>query len=128
MPAALVLAAVLLPAATVAGCAAEETGQAVLPRRALSGSPDRGAQLIVRYGCSSCHTIPGIRGANGLVGPPLTDFARRSYIAGVLRNSESNLQRWIRDPQGVVPGNAMPDLGVTKQDAADITAYLYTLR
>ena len=63
-----------------------------------------------------------------MVGPPLTQFARRSYIAGMLPNTEANLQHWIRDPQAVVPGNAMPDMGVTARDAADITAYLYTLR
>lgn len=49
-------------------------------------------------------------------------------VAGMLRNSPANLIRWIRDPQGVVPGNAMPDMGVTEADARDIAAYLYTLR
>jgi cytochrome c1 len=125
--AALTLAAVVLPAATLVSCAAEERG-APPPQQARSGIPDRGAQLIADYGCGTCHTVPGVDGADGLVGPPLTKFARRTYIAGELPNSEANLHRWIRDPQSVEPGTAMPDLGVTKQDAADITAYLYTLR
>jgi cytochrome c2 len=38
-----------------------------------------------------------------------------------------NLVKWLRQPQNVVPGNAMPDMGVTPQDARDIAAYLYTL-
>jgi cytochrome c len=92
------------------------------------GNPDRGARLISDYGCGSCHVVPGVSGARGLVGPPLTDFGRRSYIAGVLPNNADNLQHWIRDPQGVVPGNAMPDLGVSAVDARDIAAYLLTLR
>lgn len=90
--------------------------------------PDRGAQLIQHYGCGSCHTIPGVARADGTVGPPLTNFASRSYIAGKLPNNAGNLQRWIQSPQSVVPGNAMPDLGVSDADARDIVAYLYTLR
>jgi cytochrome c1 len=91
------------------------------------GNPDRGARLISDYGCGSCHVVPGVNGARGLVGPPLTDFGRRSYIAGVLPNNADNLQHWIRDPQSVVPGNAMPNLGVSAVDARDIAAYLLTI-
>jgi cytochrome c len=97
------------------------------PPEVPNGDPHRGAELISRYGCGSCHTVPGVTGANGLVGPPLTRFGSRSYIAGKLVNSGPNLQRWIENPQAVVPGNAMPDLGVTPTDAQDIAAYLFTL-
>lgn len=97
------------------------------PAEVPSGDPGRGAQLINRYGCGSCHTVPGVKGADGLVGPPLTKFGSRSYIAGELVNSGPNLQRWIENPQAIEPGNAMPDLGVTPEDAQDIAAYLFTL-
>ncbi|MEV4808976.1 c-type cytochrome [Micromonospora avicenniae] len=97
------------------------------PPEIRAGQPDRGAALITRYGCGSCHTIPGIDRADGLVGPPLTRFGARSYIAGELVNNADNLQHWIADPQAVEPGTAMPDLGVTPIDAQDIAAYLYTL-
>jgi cytochrome c2 len=125
--AALALAAVVLPAATVVGCATPERGEAP-PQQATEGSPDRGQELIQEYGCGTCHEIPGVDGADGLVGPPLSQIARRTYIAGELANSEDNMHRWIEDPQAVEPGTAMPNLGVTPRDAADITAYLYTLR
>ncbi|MGW4967215.1 c-type cytochrome [Nonomuraea sp. NPDC004186] len=82
--------------------------------------------MINGYGCASCHTVPGVRDAQGLVGPPLASSAP-TYIAGVLVNTPSNLQRWIRYPQAVEPGTAMPDLGVTEQDARDIAAYLLSL-
>ena len=114
-------------AAVLASCGGAER-EAAPPQVAHSGDPDRGARLISSYGCSSCHTVPGVAGADGLVGPPLNDFSERSYIAGMLPNTEANLHRWIEHPQQVVPGNAMPDLGVSPRDAADITAYLYTLR
>lgn len=96
--------------------------------RVIGGDPQRGPALIVAYGCAACHTVPGVSGANGNVGPPLTRFGGRTYIAGMLRNSPANLVRWIRDPQGVVPGNAMPNMGVSDAEARDIAAYLYTLR
>ncbi|WP_310963390.1 c-type cytochrome [Nocardioides terrisoli] len=124
----LVLLVTLVAAAAVAaGCAGPESSQAP-PQQMRTGDPGRGAALISHYGCGSCHEVPGVAGADGLVGPPLTHFSRRGYVAGVLPNSEQNLEHWIEDPQSVVPGNAMPDLGVTHRDAIDITAYLYTLR
>ncbi len=45
----------------------------------------------------------------------------------MLRNTPDNLVRWIRDPQKIVPGNAMPALGIDNRDARDIAAYLYTI-
>jgi cytochrome c len=106
----------------LAGCNADDR---VPPAEAPDGNPARGREMVMRYGCGSCHAISGIRTANGSAGPPLTGFGRRGYIAGKLPNNEANLVRWIMDPQQVEPGNAMPDLGVTDTDARDIAAYLY---
>ena len=92
------------------------------------GSAERGAQIIERYDCGSCHVIPGISGAGGMVGPPLLWFARRTFIAGELPNTPPNLIRWVRNPPSVEPGTAMPVLGLDEQQARDVAAYLYTLR
>lgn len=93
-----------------------------------AADPGRGAALIRQVGCGSCHIIPGIKGARGLVGPPLDHMSRRIFIAGLLRNTPENMRRWIMDPQSVVRGNAMPDMGLSPAQAADITAYLATLK
>ncbi len=98
------------------------------PPQVPNGSPQRGARDIVRFGCGACHVIPGIRGAVGKVGPPLTDFSERGYIAGELPNNGPNLIRWVMDPRDVEPGTDMPDLGVSQQQAQDIAAYLFALR
>ena len=45
------------------------------------GSIERGADVMRNRDCGSCHVIPGIVGADGLVGPPLIRMARRSFIA-----------------------------------------------
>jgi cytochrome c2 len=101
----------------------------VAAARALTGGePDLGRTKIVSIGCAACHTIPGIKQANATVGPPLTKFAYRSYVAGVARNSPDNLVRWLMDPPSVLPSTAMPNLGLTNEDARDIAAYLYTLK
>jgi len=89
---------------------------------------NRGARLISHYGCGSCHTIPGINGADGLVGPPLDHWSRRSYIAGVLPNDPENLALWISHPQSVMPGVDMPEMGIKDNQARDIATYLYTIQ
>lgn len=91
------------------------------------GDPALGATAIKQYGCGSCHTIPGVDGANGQVGPVLVNLSQRAYIAGKLQNTPQNLIQWIRFPQEVSPGVDMPDVGVTDQAAKDIAAYLYQL-
>src|SRR6476469_4362899 len=93
---------------------------------ATGGDPSRGEAMFIQYGCGSCHAAKGVRTATGSVGPPMDGVATRAIIAGHLANTPDNMQRWIRDPQQVSPGTAMPDLSVGKQDARDITAFLYT--
>ena len=90
--------------------------------------PKQGAILLSAHGCGGCHTIPGVSGADGTIGPPLTGYARRVYIAGKFPNQPDNLTRWIRDPQSIEPGTAMPNLPVNEAEARDMAAYLYTLR
>jgi cytochrome c2 len=92
------------------------------------GNADAGRVEIRKYGCNTCHTIPGIPGAYGLVGPPLTGIGNRSYIAGELPNTPSNLMHWIQHPHSVEAHTLMPEMGVTEEDSRDIAAYLYTLR
>ena len=91
------------------------------------GRPAHGRELLVRYGCGSCHTIPGVRGARGMAGPSLLRFGQRTFIAGQRRNTPQNLIPWLQYPQHIEPNTAMPEMGVTDADARDIAAYLYTL-
>lgn len=91
------------------------------------GEPDRGRSLVSAYGCDVCHTIPGVPGANGLVGPPLGNLAARMFIGGVLPNDPENLILWIRDPAAFAPRTAMPDVQASERDARDMAAFLYSL-
>ena len=98
-----------------------------LPRIA-GGDSHRGLVVMRKYGCNTCHTIPGMNGANALVGPPLGGIAQRMYIGGVARNTPQNMVDWIQDPKKFDSKTAMPNVGVTRRDAIDIASYLYTLK
>ena len=93
-----------------------------------AGDATRGRVLLQQYGCGACHRIPGVRGANAAIGPPLDRLGRRVYVAGVLPNSPADLARWIRAPNVAKPGTGMPNAHVTELDARDMVAYLYRLR
>jgi cytochrome c2 len=90
------------------------------------GDSKRGEAMFIQYGCGSCHALSDVRTGVGDVGPPLDGIADRTIIAGHLANRAENMELWIRNPQSVSPGTAMPNLGVGQQDARDITAFLYT--
>jgi cytochrome c2 len=107
----------------ISGC----DGWAQLPRSSF-GDAAHGSQLIRDFGCGTCHSIPGIEGADGSVGPPLDAVGRRTYLAGTLPNTPDNMMKWLRDPQRFAPGTVMPNTGLSGDQARDIVAYLQTLQ
>jgi len=119
---------VVMMSAAIAVAACSEPKETTGPRIIRGASPDTGKQLIIRYGCGTCHEIPGIDGAKGLVAAPLVHFGRRGTIAGRLANTPENLIRWIQNPQEVEPGTDMPNLGIKPEDARNIAAYLESLQ
>ena len=122
----IIICALALFAVALSACS--RSGAIEMGQRSTGGDVKVGEHLIYAYGCGRCHIIPGVAEANGTVGPPLQGFGSRYYIAGLLANTPQNLSRWVSKPQEISPGNAMPDLGVTEQQARDIAAYLYTLQ
>jgi cytochrome c2 len=116
-----------LGALLVALVGSAAAAQEPIPKLAV-GSPEQGAALIAGKGCGACHMIPGITGANGLVGPPLTLMGRRIFVAGLLRNTPQNLAALVLDPQRYVPGNAMPSTRLTESEVLDVAACLETIR
>ena len=96
--------------------------------RITGGSAEQGRQIIRKYGCFTCHTISGVPGARGLIGPSLNGVGERYFLAGQLPNTPQNLERWIQHPHQFEPHTLMPEMNVTEQDSRNIAAYLYTLR
>lgn len=93
-----------------------------------AGNADRGKQLVEQYGCNSCHIVPGIDGARGMIGPSLEHVASRPIIATKIPNSQANMTAYIQNPQMTNPENLMPNLAVKPDEARDMVAYLYTLK
>ena len=96
------------------------------PKQDAASSQASAPELMIQYGCPTCHVIPNVPGAVGKVGPSLDDLTQRSYLAGTLQNSPNNLVHWIQHPQQIHPGTAMPEMGVTSADAARIANFLQT--
>jgi len=119
------LLAILAAAIIASGCGKRVEKEAAAM---TGGDVGRGRTAIGKYGCAACHTIPGIDNAVATVGPPLTQVAVRQYLGGHLVNTPDNMMKWLQHPQQIDPKNAMPEMGITDQDARDIAAYLYTLR
>ena len=102
-----------------------DTAWAQAPDR---GRVERGRALLAQYQCGTCHTIPGVASSRGQVAQSLKAWSRRSYIAGRLPNRPDVLAQWIAAPQAMVPGTAMPSMGVAPADAQAMAAYLFALQ
>jgi cytochrome c len=108
-----------------ANIARDNHTRAATAKTMTGGDPDRAPAIFRRYGCSGCHTIPGIPGADGQTAAPLTGLSKRVYIAGVVENRSDNLVAWIVSPRRFSPRTAMPSTGISEQEARDLAAYLY---
>ena len=85
----------------------------------------KGEQLFKMKGCVGCHAVQAKGAPKGLIGPNLANVGARRYIAaGWLKNSDENLEQWIRNPQALKVGVLMPNLGVTAEEAQALRAYL----
>src|SRR5437762_1436645 len=118
----------LLPTLLTLAAAGCESSARRYAEEITRGRADAGKKALQRYGCGSCHRIPGISGAESLVGPSLERIASRVYIAGQLINKPDAMIAWLRDPRHLRSPTAMPNLSVGEQEGRDIAAYLYTLK
>jgi cytochrome c len=85
------------------------------------------ARVLIAAHCAACHQVPGVAVATGRVGPSLAHIAGQQIIAGYFANNPGTLTDWIEHPQRLLPGNAMPEMGLSREEAATIVNYLYTM-
>ena len=108
---------------------AQASAAAAIEPAARTPDPNRGRLALAQHGCVGCHIIPGLSASQeSQVGPSLAGIGRRAFIAGTLQNNSANLAAFIANPKAVRPHGAMPDMRVNPRDAADIVAYLRSLR
>jgi cytochrome c oxidase subunit 2 len=112
--------------AKVQGPSAQDTAAAAQSAPRAGGAEyAAGEKLFMTKGCMGCHAVQAVGAPKGLIGPNLANVGAREYIAaGWLKNTDENLERWIREPQAVKKGVLMPNLGVTVEEARALRAYL----
>jgi cytochrome c oxidase subunit II len=97
-----------------------------------------GEEIFLRSLCVACHAISGTS-ARGQLGPNLTRYAMRPTVgAGAARNTQENLEAWIRNPHSMKPGTLMPGTrtggggmpatDLTDEEVRAVAAYLMSLR
>lgn len=116
----------LLAGLFLCGCLGGKTDRTY--RVSTGGSAKLGRQWIEKYQCGKCHSIPGVRHADGVFGPPLVAMGSRTMIAGNYPNTSENIVHWIQAPTSMKPKTDMPDLGLSEQQSRDIAEYLESLR
>ena len=118
------LACVLAMAAAAASWSSRQQAERIAGAM-TGGDPTRAPGIMRHYGCGGCHTIPGIPGADGQVGPQLSGLLHRVYIGDGIPNSADHLVQWIRAPHQFSSHSAMPATGISEAEARDVAAYLY---
>jgi cytochrome c oxidase subunit II len=98
---------------------------------------DAGVLQRLQQTCAACHTVRGVEGVGGILGPDLTHFAGRTRFAGSMFDvTPENLAAWLDDPSAMKPlfdppdlaaDATMPDYGLTQQEIEAMVAYLMSL-
>ena len=88
---------------------------------------ERGQALFDAKGCIACHQV---HGTGGDVGPSLTtqvpEFPHGTWVGDKLKGAW--IYEWLKDPQALVPDTLEPNLGLTDEEALDLTAYILSLK
>jgi cytochrome c len=112
--------------ASIAPAAASHADGTTEPQH---GDPSRGA--AVYQICAACHSLdeddvgPHHRGVVGRAAAAVSGYAYSPALkASGLVWSPSNLDRWLTNPQALVPGSKMFFVLPSEQDRADVIAYL----
>lgn len=89
----------------------------------------RGKQVFQASSCAMCHAISGADFAGARHAPDLTHVAsRRTLASGTLGNTREEMAAWIRDPQALKPGTAMPATPLSNEDLDAVVTYLEGLK
>jgi len=79
--------------------------------------------------CAICHSVRGLPGNHGVLGPDLTHLmGRHTIAAGTLTNNTANLAAWISNAQGIKPGVDMPTENLSGPQLQALLAYMKSLK
>jgi cytochrome c2 len=99
-----------------------------LPRRpARAGSAERGKAVFDSVGCRACHVAEQGSAARRSEASETRDYAPNLWNVADKASPEW-LYGWIKNPRALWADTKMPDLRLSDEEAADVTAWLSTLR
>ncbi len=88
----------------------------------------KGKLAFMTGGCIACHAMAGTAtaGLTILQGPNLSHVgSRTTIVAGMLKNTPTNLRHWLTDPQAVKEGSLMKlPRPLTEDEITNLVAYL----
>ena len=97
------------------------------PDGAALDGPQNGEDVFLGSSCAGCHAVRGTE-ADASLGPDLTHLAaRRTIGAGILTNTRSNLEAFVRNAQEVKPGSGMPPAELSDAEIEALLDYLEQL-
>jgi mono/diheme cytochrome c family protein len=89
---------------------------AVITQPVLAADASNGERLALRW-CAACHVVANDQREANTDAPPFQEFAKRPNF------SESGLMTFLLDPHA-----KMPNMNLTRFEAADIAAFVSKLR
>ncbi|MCB9903313.1 MAG: c-type cytochrome [Planctomycetes bacterium] len=100
-----------------------------LPAIPVAGDAERGREVFRVSGCLACHNLSGFEGeelmTKDLAFEPNATNVHGPNLRGVATKTTPEwIYAWIKDPAAYWPETRMPNLRLSDQDAADITAYM----
>jgi mono/diheme cytochrome c family protein len=88
------------------------------------GNATSGKTIVESVGCLGCHVVDekdrSAVGPRRTFGQPLQSIGSKTSYAWIYD--------WVRDPKHYSPETYMPDLRLTDAEAADVAAYLFSLK
>lgn len=100
-----------------------------LPPVPVEGDAERGREVFRVAGCLACHNLSGYDGeellTQDLAFEPNDTNIHGPNLRGVAtKTTREWIYHWIKDPAAYWPETRMPNLRLSDQDAADVTAYI----
>jgi len=100
---------------------------AVVPMPARAGSPEKGKAIFDAVGCRACHVAEEGSAARRSEASQTRDYAPNLWNVADKASPEW-IYSWIKNPRAQWGDTKMPDLRLTDEEAADVTAWLTTRR
>ncbi|HYK35531.1 c-type cytochrome [Alloacidobacterium sp.] len=112
------------------------SGLAIFPRASsayASADADRGKQLFEKR-CTGCHSLdrneegPRLRGVYGRQAGKSPGFTYSAALqSSQLTWNDASLDKWLMDPDSLIPDNGMEFYVANQDERADIISYLKKL-